>query len=141
MYTVERVALINLRLNIIMSISNTGLYLDDEKDISLNMRVIVRPMVLFSILDHFMRRQKDQKRVIGTQRTKAPFPKSSRSLKHQTPNTKHQVLFWEKSQIMLRKLQIVIPSIIPNRKNVLSIRKFRTNSTRYIEEPTKRNKS
>ena len=47
-----------------MSISNTGAYLDNEKESK--MKVIVRPMVLFSILDHFMRRKKDQKRVIGT---------------------------------------------------------------------------
>ena len=47
-----------------MSISNTGVYLDNEKESKL--KLIVRPVVLFSILDHFMRRKKDQKRVIGT---------------------------------------------------------------------------
>jgi len=43
-----------------------GMFLDDEKDVESTMKVEVRPVVLFSILDHFMRRKKDQKRVIGS---------------------------------------------------------------------------
>ena len=119
-----------------MSISNTGAYLDNEKESK--MKVIVRPMVLFSILDHFMRRKKDQKRVIGT------FSKTNvvRRFFFFYNNNIKQVHFSERSQIMSRKLQTVIPFIIPNRQiNVLSIRKFRTNSTRYIDAPTNRNKS
>ena len=50
----------------IMTTPIQGMFLDDEKDVESAMKVEVRPVVLFSILDHFMRRKKDQKRVIGS---------------------------------------------------------------------------